>query len=105
MKSLALKLCIGLCSAFAGYYLCFLSSVFYELYGPSPRFCATPQAWALQGGACIFAPTALVAAAGLCVVARTPAPLGAIFPKIRNVSTAILILCALINLLVLSPVF
>jgi hypothetical protein len=104
MKLLAFKFCIGLAGAFAGYYLFFLSAVFYELYGPSARFCATPQAWALEGGALILAPSALVAAAGLWLVARTRAPLGSLFPEISKVSRIVLFLCALVNLLIFLPV-
>jgi hypothetical protein len=104
MKLAALKCFIGLSGAFAGYYLYFLASVAYELYGPSARFCGTAQVWALQGAALIFAPTALLGAAGLWFAGRKKPPLGAAFPKIRQVSLVILILCALINSLIFLPV-
>jgi hypothetical protein len=104
MKLLALKSCIGFSAAFAGYYLFFLASVFYELYGPSARFCGTAQAWALEGAAIIFAPIAVVATVGLWIVARTSAPLGTIFSIISKVSRAVLILCVLVNLLIFVPV-
>jgi|SRR5882724_9865031 len=104
MTRTALKTFIGLSGAFAGYYLFFLTSVFYELYGPSARLCGTAQAWALEGAALIFAPMALLSAAGLWLAGRKKLSLGAIFPKVRKVSLLILIACALVNLLIFLPV-
>src|SRR6185369_12357140 len=70
MKAIALKTFVGLFGAFAVYYAYFLGSVFYELYGPSARFCGTAQVWALQGGAVFFAPPALLGSVGLWFAGR-----------------------------------
>jgi hypothetical protein len=104
MKLVLLKSCIGLAGLFATYYLYFLSSIFYELYGPSSRFCGTAQVWALQGGAMVFAPIAFLAVAALWIVGRIRLPLGALFPKVSIVSRAVLILCAFVNLGLFLPV-
>lgn len=104
MKLVLLKSCVGLAGLFATCYFYFLSSIFYELYGPSSRFCGTAQLWALQGGAMVFAPPALVAAAGLWIVSRIRLPLGALFPKVSIVSRMVLILCAFVNLGLFLPV-
>jgi hypothetical protein len=104
MKTLALKSLIGLSGSFAGFYLFFLASVFYALYGPSARFCGTAQAWALEGAALIFAPVAVIAAVGLWVMARTNAPVGPAFGVISRGSRAVLSVCVLVNLLVFLPV-
>lgn len=103
MKLILLKGCISLTGLFATYYLYFLSSIFYELYGPSDRFCGTAQVWALQGGAIVFAPTAVLAVVGLWIVGRIRPTLGAVFPKISIVSQAVLLLCALVNVVVFLP--
>jgi hypothetical protein len=104
MKQVLLKSCIGLAGLFASYYLYFLSSIFYELYGPSSRFCGTAQVWALQGGAMVFAPTALLAVTGLWIVGRIRPPLGALFPKVSIVYRVVLILCAFVNIVIFLPV-
>ena len=103
MKLVLFKSSIGLAGLFAAYYLYFLSSIFYELYGPSGLFGGTVQVWALQGGAILFAPIALLAAAGLWFMGRSGQPLGALFPKISIVSRTVLIVCALVNLLIFLP--
>ena len=77
--------------------------MFYELYGPSARFCGTAQAWALQSAVLVFAPIALLGATGLWFMGRKKFPLGAFFPRVRKVALLILILCALVNLLILLP--
>lgn len=103
MKLRVLKVCIVLTGVFATYYLFFLSSIFYELYMPSDRFCGTAQVWALQSGAMVFTPTALFCAAGLWVVARVRLPFGAIFAKINIISRTVLLVCAFANLVVFLP--
>jgi len=103
MKPIALKAFVALSSAFAAYYLFFLGSVFYELYGPSARWCATPQVWALQAAAFSFAPMALLSAVALWFVGKQRGLLGAVFPKLSKASLVLLILCALVNLLVFIP--
>ena len=60
MKALVFKAVVALLAAFAAYYVFFLGSVAYELYGPNARWCGTAQVWALQGGALFFAPPALL---------------------------------------------
>ncbi len=102
MKRCFLKTAITLSGAFAAWYLFFLCSIAYELFAPSDRFCTTPQVWALQAAACMFAPAALVAAAALFIAARTKTPLG-VFPLISRVVRATLILCVLANLLIFIP--
>ena len=104
MKPVLLKSCIGLAGLFATYYLYFLSSIFYELYGSSNRFCGTAQVWALQGGAMVFAPTAFLTVAGLWILGRIRQPPGALFPRVSVVSRAVLILCAFVNLGIFLPV-
>ena len=104
MKVVLLKSCIGLAGLYATYYLYFLSSIFSDLYGPSARFCGTTQVWALQGGAMLFAPIALLAVAGLWFMGRMGLPLGALFPKVSIVSRAVLLLCAFVNLIIFLPV-
>ena len=103
MKLLVLKTCMGLAGAFAAYYIFFLSSIFYQLHVPSDRFCGTAQVWALQGGALMFAPTALFTATGLWLVAKIRLPLGAVLPKVNIVSRAVLLLCAFVNFVIFLP--
>jgi hypothetical protein len=105
MKLILHKGCIGLAGLFATYYLFFLSSIFYELYGPSSRFCGTAQVWALQGRAMLFAPTAVLSTAGLWFLARGRPVLGRVFFKVSKVSRALLLLCAFVNLIIFLPVF
>src|SRR5262245_42197978 len=101
MKAMALKTFVGLFGAFAAYYAWFLGSVFHELYGPSARFCATAQVWALQGGAVFFAPPALLGSVGLWFAGRQMPMVGAGFSRASRVVVVILILCALTNLVIL----
>jgi hypothetical protein len=104
MKALALKVFIAASAAFAVYYLYFLCSVFYELYGPSsgmPRS-GTHLVWALQGAACIFAPIAVGAAAGLWF-SRRRLP-GGLFPWVGRASRWVLLLCVVVNLIIFLPV-
>ena len=103
MKLVLLNSCIGLAGLFATFYLFFLSSIFHELYGPSARFCGTAQVWALQGGAMVFAPTAVLSAAGLWILARICLPLGSFFPMVSKISRAVLLVCAFVNLVILLP--
>jgi hypothetical protein len=104
MKLILLKGCFGLAGLFATCYLYFLSSTFYELYGPSGRFCGTAQFLALEGAAFVFAPTALITAVGLWIVRTIDLPLGAVCPLVSKASRAVLLLCAFVNLVVFLPV-
>jgi hypothetical protein len=104
MKPLALKAFAAASAAFAAYYLYFLCSVFYELYGPStgmPRS-GTYLVWALQGAACIFAPIAVLAAAGLWF-SRRYRP-GGVFQWVGRASGWVLLLCVAVNLIIFFPV-
>ena len=103
MKVIALKILVSLFGAFGAYYAFFLGSVFYELYGPNARWCATAQVWALQGAAVFFAPPALLGAVALWFVSRRKDVVGAAFSKATKVLLVILGLCALTNLVVLIP--
>jgi len=103
MKALALKTAVGLLAAFAAYYTFFLGSVFYELYGPNARWCATPQVWALQGAALFFAPPAVLGSVGLWFIGRRRDTLGAVLQKLSRVVLVLLLLCAGINLLIFIP--
>ena len=100
MKALALKAVVSLLAAFAAYYVFFLGSVGYELYGPNAGWCGTPQVWALQGGALFFALPALLGSAGLWFIARRRDTLGAVLLKISRVSLVLLVLCAALNFLI-----
>ncbi len=102
MKTFLVKAGITVGGAFAAWYLFFLCSIACELFAPSDRYCTTPQVWALQAAAVIFAPAALVTAVALFIAARTKTPLG-VFPLISRVVRAVLILCALVNLLISIP--
>jgi hypothetical protein len=104
MKALALEVFIAASAAFAAYYLYFLCSVFYEIYGQSssmPRS-GTHLVWALQGAACIFAPIALVAAAALWF-SQWHLP-GGLFLRVGRASRWTLLLCVAVNLIILLPV-
>jgi len=107
MRSVAIKVFVGASGAFAAYYLFFLCSAAYELYGPSepgtPR-CATGVVWSLQGAAFIFAPMALVTDVGLWLVGRKKLLSGALFSKLRAAFLITLLLCAFMNLLIFIPV-
>src|SRR4051794_36775928 len=103
MKVIALKAFVSVCGAFAAYYVFFLGSVFYELYGPSARWCATAQVWALQGGAVFFAPPALLGSVGLWFVGRQRQTVGAGFSKASKLSLLVLLLCAIANLVIFVP--
>jgi hypothetical protein len=105
MKAIALKSFVALFGAFAAYYSYFLGSVFYELYGPNARFCATAQVWTLQGGAVFFAPPALLGSVGLWLAGRQRQTIGIGFSRVSRVEIAILILCALVNFIVFVPAF
>lgn len=102
MKAIALKVFVGLFGAFAAYYAYFLGSVFYELYDPARR-CGTPQAWALEGAAVFFAPPALLGSVGLWFVSRQRQTIGVGFSRASKVSLAILVLCAVVNLVIFVP--
>ncbi len=101
MKAIALKTFVGLFGVFAACYAYFLGSVYYEIYGPSARFCGTAQVWALQGGAIFFAPPALVGSVGLWFAGRQRKTVGNGFSRASRVELIILILCALANLVIL----
>ena len=104
MKALSLKVFSAGSAAFAAYYLYFLCSVFYELYGSSggmPRS-GTHLVWALQGAACIFAPIAIVVAAVLWF-SRRHAP-GGLFLWVGRASRWVLLVCVAVNLIIFLPV-
>ena len=107
MKLAALKLLVGASGVFAAYYVFFLGSAGYDLYGPSgagaPR-CATGVVWSLQGGALLFAPTAAILDVVLWFVGRKKVLVGVVFPNIRATSFYVLLCCALLNLLIFIPV-
>ena len=103
MKAIALKTFVGLFGVFAVYYSYFLGSVFYELYGPSARFCGTAQVWALQGGAIFFAPPAILGSVGLWFAGRQRQTVGTGFSRASRVELVILLLCAATNLVVSVP--
>jgi hypothetical protein len=103
VKSICLKLVVSLLGLFAGYYLYFLGSVFYGLYGPNARFCATAAFWALQGAAIFFAPPALVGSAVLWFTAKRKDAIGTGFSRASKIVLVILGLCAGVNLLMLAP--
>jgi hypothetical protein len=105
MRALALKTFVGVFGAFAAYYTYFLGSVFYELYGPSARFCGTAQVWALQGAAIFFAPPALLGSVGLWFAGRQRQAIGIGFSRVSRVEIVILILCALANFIIFVPAF
>jgi hypothetical protein len=100
MKAIALKTIVGLFGAFALYYVWFLGSVFYELWGPNHRFCGTAQIWALQGGAMFFAPPALIGSVGLWFVSRRKQMIGPPFSRLSKIELVILALCGLVNLVI-----
>jgi hypothetical protein len=103
MKAIALKTFVGLFGAFAAYYAYFLGSVFYELYGPSARFCGTAQVWALQAGAIYFAPPAILGSVGLWFAGRQRQTVGTGFSRASRVELVILLLCAVANLVIFVP--
>jgi hypothetical protein len=98
-----LKVVVTLFGAFAAYYTYFLISVFYELYGPNDRFCATSQIWALQGAAILFAPPAVLGSAALWFIGKRKDTMGAGFSRASKIVLVILGLCAATNLLILMP--
>src|SRR5438093_9730150 len=103
MKAIALKTFVGLFGAFAAYYIFFLGSVFYELYGPGATFCGTAQVWALQGAALFFAPPALLGSVGLWFAGRHSQTIGAGFSRASRAELVILVSCALLNLVIFIP--
>jgi len=103
MKVISLKILVSLFGAFAGYYTYFLGSVFYELYGPNARFCATGQFWALQGAAILFAPPALLGSVALWFIAKRKDTIGTGFSRTSKIVLVILGLCVAANLLILMP--
>lgn len=103
MKTIALKVLASLLGAFAAYYVFFLSSVLYELYGPNVRWCATPQVWALQGGALFYAPPALLGSVALWLIGRRKDIVGIGFSRASKVLLALLAFCAVANLLFFIP--
>jgi hypothetical protein len=98
-----MRVAVCLLGAFAAYYTYFLGSVFYELYAPSARHCATPQVWALQGAAILFAPPALLGAAALWFMGKRKDTIGIGFSRASKIVLVILGLCAATNLLILIP--
>ena len=105
MKAIALKTFVALLGVFAAYYTYFLSSVFYDLYGPNARFCGTGPVWALQGAAIFFAPPALLGSVGLWFTGRQRQTVGTDFSKATRVDLVILISCALTNLVIFIRTF
>jgi len=103
VKSICLKLVVSILGLFAGYYLYFLGSVFYGLYGPNARFCATAEFWALQGAAIFFAPPALLGSVGLWFIAKREDAIGTGFSRAGKMVIVILGLSAGVNLLMLMP--
>ena len=103
IKLISLRLSVCLLGAFAAYYTYFLGSVFYELYGPNTRFCATAQVWALQGAAILFVPPALIGSVALWFMARRKNTIGTGFSRVSKIVIVILGLCAAANLLILMP--
>jgi hypothetical protein len=103
VKSIWLKVVIVLLGLFAGYYVYFLGSVFYELYGPNVRYCATADFWALQGAAILFAPPALLGSVALWFMGKRRGVIGAGFSRASKFVLVILGLCAAANLLMLVP--
>jgi hypothetical protein len=103
VKSKLLKVVVSLLGAFAAFYACFLGSVFYELYGPNDRFCATPQVWALQGAAILFAPPALLGSVALWFIGKRKDSIGIGLSRASKIVLVILGLCAATNLLILMP--
>jgi hypothetical protein len=97
-----MRVTVCLLGAFAAYYTYFLGSVFYELYAPSPRHCATPQVWA-QGAAILFAPPALVGSVALWFIGKRKDTIGIGFSRVTKIVLVILGLCAATNLLILVP--
>jgi len=103
MKLISLRAAVCLLGAFATYYTYFLGSVFYELYGPNARFCATAQFWALQGAAVLFTPPALLGSAALWFIGKRKDTIGVGFSRTSKIVLVILGLCAAANLLILMP--
>lgn len=103
MKSIWLKVVVVLLGLFAGYYVYFLSSVFYKLSSPNVRFCATVDFWALQGAAILFAPPALLGSVALWFIGKRWGVIGTGFFTASKVVLVILGLCAAANLLILMP--
>jgi hypothetical protein len=103
VKSICFELVVSLLGLFAGYYLYFLGSVLYELYGPNTRFCATAEFWALQGAAIFFVPPALLGSVVLWFIARRKDAIGTGFSRASKIALIILGLCAGVNLLMLVP--
>src|SRR6267142_6830513 len=103
VKSIWLKVVVSLLAVFAAYYVYFLGSVFYGLYGPNSRFCATAQFWALQGAAILFAPPALLGSVALWFIAKRKDTIGTGFSRTSKIVLVILGLCVAANLLILMP--
>jgi len=98
-----MRVTVCLLGAFAAHYTYFLGSVFYELYGPNDRFCATSQVWALQGAAILFAPLALLSSVALWFIGKRKHAIGIGFSTASKIILVILGLCAATNLLILMP--
>ena len=94
-----------LLGAFAAYYIYFLASVFYELYGPNQRMCGNAQVWALQAAEFLFAPLAVFGAIGLWFVGRRRQIIGSFFSVISKVVAGMLLLCAGANSVIFLPVW
>lgn len=104
MKAIALKLFVSLAALFAGYYVCFLGSIFHDLFFPAPHeFCDTGDVWALEGGAIFFAPLAVIGSFGLWFVGKQRQTVGVGFRRIGKVSIIVLAICIVANLLVFLP--
>lgn len=103
IKLLSLRFAVCLLGTFAAYYTYFLGSVFYELYGPNTRFCATAEVWALQGAAVLFVPPAIIGSVALWFIAKRKDTIGVGFSRASKTVLVILGLCAAVNLLILMP--
>src|SRR5438132_1529680 len=103
MKTMALKVFVGLLGAFGAYYTFFLASVGYELYGPNARWCGTPQIWALKGAAVFLAPPAMLGSVGLWFVSRRQELIGIGFSRASKVVLVVLGLCAVANIVICIP--
>jgi len=104
VKSIWLKVVVSVLGVFAAYYVYFLSSVFYELFGPNSRFCGTAQVWALQGAEIFFAPPALLGSVALWFIGKRRDLIGIRFCRASKMVLVILGLCGAANLLILVPV-
>lgn len=104
VKTIALKIFVTLITGFAAYYAYFLGAIFDDLFFPAPgEFCATGDVWALEAGAIIFAPLALIGSLGLWFIGRHREIVGVGFGRTGKVSLILLAICAAVNLVFFLP--